>query len=188
MTLLRPSAALGAAAVLIGAASPGFAMTGECFWTHLSPATREAFLGDYQRMGADVFDRVAVSADEYNLIDSACGAADADAATKDRLLGAVVIEHGAASYLQGRLHWDSDAIQNAWGRLGSEDVDWLHDQARQVLRGQNSGTADVTTLARAFLGQDADPDPAVLDQARAYVTSRAMREAIERSTTRQPTS
>ena len=183
MSPYRLFAAAGAAAVMTLAASPGFAMTGDCFWTHLSPATRDAFLSDYGRLGADVLDRVAVSADEYGAIDTDCGAAGADPATKDRLLGAVVIEHGAAVFLQGRLHWDSGAVQDAWSRVPQEDVDWLHDQARQVLRGQSAGTADVTTLARAFLGPGADPDPAVLDQARAYITSRAMREEIERVTT-----
>jgi len=186
MRRTRLFAALGAAAVMAGAASPGFAMTGECFWSHLSPATRDAFLSGYQRLGADVFDRVAVSSDEYSAIDSDCGAAGADPATKDRLLGAAVIERGSAAVIEGRLHWDANAIQDAWGRLGEEDLDWLHDQARQVLRGQSSGTADVTSLARSFLGPDANPDPTAVDQARAYITSRAMRETIEQTTARRP--
>jgi len=182
MTLLRLFAAAGAAVVMMGAAAPGFAMTGACFWAHLAPATRDAFLANYARMGADALDRVEVSSDEYAAMDSACGAADSSAATKDRLLGAVVIEHGSAVFLEGQLHWDAAAIEDAWGRISSDDMDWLHDQARQVLRGQSDGTADVTNIARAFLGPDADPDPGVLDQARAYITSRAMREEIEQRT------
>jgi hypothetical protein len=182
MNPLRLFIAAGAAAVMMGAAAPGFAMTGDCFWTHLAPATRGAFLANYARMGADALDRVAVSSDEYAAMDSACGAADSSAATEDRLLGAVVIEHGSAVFLEGRLHWDAAAIDAAWGHISSDDMDWLHDQARQVLRGQSDGTADVTNIAKAFLGDAAAADPGVLDQARAYITSRAMREEIEQQT------
>ena len=182
MNSLRLFAAVGAAAVTICAGSPSFAMTGECFWRHLSPATRDALLRDYERLGAEVLDRVAASSDEYGAMDSDCGGAGADPALKDRLLGSVVIEHGSAVFLEGRLHWDSDAIQTAWGRISPDDVDWLHDQARQVLRGRTSEAGDVSSQARQFLGQAADMDPGTLDQARAYVASRAMREQIEQAT------
>ncbi len=181
MTSLRVIAGLGAALVGVAAASPGFAMSGECFWRHLSPATREAFLKDYGRLGAEVLDRVAVDDADYAAIDSACDAASADPATKDRLLAATVIEHGSAVFLEGRLHWDADVIQAAWSRLPREDLDGLHGQARQVLRGQAVEQADVTGPARRFVGSGGDGDRDVLDQARAYVTSRAMREAIEQS-------
>ena len=182
MNSLRLSAAIGAAAITICAASPSFAMTGECFWRHLAPATRDALLRDYERLGAEALDRVAVSGDEYGAMDSECGAAGADPAVKDRLLGAVVIEHGSAVFLQGRLHWNSDGIQTAWARIAPDDVDWLHDQAKQVLRGQTPESADVSGPARDFLGDAPDPNPEVLEQARAYVASRAMREQIERAT------
>ncbi len=164
---------------LSAAASPCFAMTGECFWRHLSPATREAFLRDYSRLGAEVLDRVAVGDDEYAEMDSACGAAEADPAAKDRLLAATVIEHGSAVFLQGRLRWDGEAIQAAWRRLPQEDREALSDQANAVLSGRAPAQADVTGPARRFVGEEAQPDRDLLDQASAYVTSRAMREAIE---------
>ena len=123
MNYLRLIAAVSVAAALTGAASPGFAMTGECFWGRLSPATRDAFLRGYARLGEEVLDRVAVSDEEYAGIDSACGADAADPAIKDRLLAATVIEHGAAVFLQGRLGWDAPAVQLAWDRLGPEQLD-----------------------------------------------------------------
>ena len=181
MTSLRLIAGLGAALLGIAAASPGFAMSGECFWRHLSQPTRDAFLKNYGRLGAEVLDRVAVDDADYAQIDSACGAASADPATKDRLLAASVIEHGSAVFLEGRLHWDADAIQAAWSRLPPEDLDGLHGQASQVLRGQAPGEADVSGPARRFVGNAAGEDRDVLAQARAYVTSRAMRETIEQA-------
>lgn len=182
---MRPSrllAAAGAAALATLAASPSLAMTGECFWSHLSPATRATFLSNYGQLGAEALDRVKVSADEYGAMDSACGAAGVDPAIKDRLLGADVIEHGSAAFLEGSLRWDNDAIETAWSRLTQDDLDSLHDQAREAIRGRASDDEDVTVQARRFLGDMVVTNPQVLDQARAYVTSRAMREAIEQTT------
>jgi hypothetical protein len=180
MTSRHLLAAAGAAAVALGAASPGLAMSGDCFWRHLQPATREAFLREYGRLGPEVLDRVAVSDREYAAMDAACGGSGSSSGLKDRLLGATVIEHGAAVYLQGKLGWDSQAIQAAWSRLSPDLLDRLHQEARLALRSQSPRSEDLDRAARRFLGSDPS-EPAVLDQARAYVTSRVMREAVERS-------
>jgi hypothetical protein len=170
--------AAGVAVALLGVGSPSFAMSGDCFWRRLSPATRGSFLREYGRLGPEVLDRVAVSDREYAAMDEACGGSGWDPALKDRLLGATVIEHGAAVYLQGKLGWDNQAIQSAWERLSPELLDRLHQEARQALRGQSQQSDGLGRAARRFLGSDPS-DPAVLDQARAYVTSRIMRETVE---------
>jgi hypothetical protein len=174
-------AAAGAAALALAAASPSFAMSGECLWRHLEPATRDAFLREYGRLGPAVLDRVAISDREYAAMDEACGGSGADPALKDRLLGSTVIEHGSAVYLQGRLGWDNQAIQAAWARLSPELLDRLHAEARQALRSRTSPSDELDRAARRLLGSNPPTDPAVLDQARAYVTSRVMRETVELS-------
>ena len=179
MSSLRLLAAAGAVVVAFGAAGPSFAMSGECLWRHLEPATRDAFLRQYPRLGPEVLDRVAVSDREYDAMDEACGAAGADPALKDRLFGAIVIEHGSAVYLEGKLGWDNGAIQDAWERLPPDMLDRLHREARLTLRRQSPQSDDLDRAARTFLGSDPS-DRAVFDQARAYVTSRIMRETVER--------
>ena len=47
-----------AAGLLLAAAQPAFALSGQCFWSHLEPPTRSDLLEGYQRQGPQVLDRV----------------------------------------------------------------------------------------------------------------------------------
>jgi hypothetical protein len=184
MRLLAILAASASAGLLLAAASPALAISGQCFWNQLEPPTRGALLEGYQRLGPQVLDRVPISERELTAIDVQCGAQDAPGDLKDRLLTAVVLEHGSAVFLKGWLHWDDQAIQDAWSRLGPEAISVLRRQAQAVLAGVPPEDADLSGAVGAFLGRDPSrEDPGLVDQARGYLTSRAMREAIER---RQP--
>ena len=106
---MRPAAILASAAsasLLLLAASPALALSGQCFWDQLEPATRGALVNGYQQQGPQVLDRVFVSDRELRAIDEQCGAGSAPGELKDRLLAAVVFEHGSAVFLKGALHWD----------------------------------------------------------------------------------
>ena len=171
---------LAGASLMLGA-RPALALNGQCFWSHLEPATRSALLDGYQRLGPQVLDRVFVSDRELDAIDSQCGADRGDDALKERLLAAVTFEHGAAVFLKGWLRWDDGALQGAWTRLGPEQTARLRRQADAILTGAPSADDDLHDAIGAFLQRDpAREDPALVDQLRGYLTSRAMREAIER--------
>ena len=161
-------------------AQPRPALSGECFWRHLERPTRAALLQGYQQLGPDVLDRVFISDDEHRAIDEACQAArGADPSTKQRLLAAIVVEHGAAVFLKGRLRWQDEDIQAAWRRLDPEARSRLRREADAALGPRAPGPDDIEGLAEVFLGPAAQ-DTSALDQAKAYLTSRAVREAIER--------
>jgi hypothetical protein len=173
--------ASAAAGLLLLAGSPALAMSGQCFWERLEPPTRGALLDGYQRLGPEVLDRVPISDRELAAIDAACG--PGPGALKERLLSAVVFEHGSAVFLKGWLRWDDMAIQAAWNRVGPQAAGALRRQAEDVLSGAPPAGEDAVTGAiGAFLGRDpAAQPPGLVDQVRGYLTSRAMREVIERA-------
>ena len=172
----------GTAALLaLAAGAPALALSGQCFWDQLEPPTREALLDGYQRLGPQVLDRVFISDRELQAIDARCGAAAVDGELKERLLAAVAFEHGSAVFLKGWLHWSDADIQAAWSRLRPEETGLLRRQAQGALAGAPPANEDLSEAVEAFLGRDPDrEDSGLADQVRGYLTSRAMREAIER--------
>ena len=170
-----------AVGLVLSAASPALAMSGQCFWDRLEPPTRNALLDGYQRLGPEVLDRVPVSDRELAAIDAACG--PGPDALKERLLSAVVFEHGSAVFLKGWLRWDDMALQAAWNRIPPEAAGALRRQAEAALSGAPPGGEDsVMGAVGAFLARDpASQPPGLVDQVRGYLTSRAMREVIERA-------
>jgi len=173
---LAPAATAG---LLLIAAGPSWALSGQCYWSRLEQPTRDALLQGYQRLGPQVLDRVPVSDRELADIDAACGPGPED--LKDRLLSATVLEHGSAAFLKGWLRWDDDAIQAAWARIDPEQAEQLRRQADAVLARSAPSDESLSRAVGEFLGQDPDRQaPGVVDQVRGYLTSRAIREAIER--------
>jgi hypothetical protein len=169
------------AALLVAGASPAMALSGQCFWDQLEPPTRSALLEGYQRLGPQVLDRIPIDQRELAAIDARCAAQGAQEELKDRLLTAVVLEHGSAVFLKGWLRWDDAAIQGAWSRLGPEEIGLLRRQAQGALTGAEPADVDLSRAVGAFLGRDPSrEDPGLLDQVHGYLTSRAIREAIER--------
>jgi hypothetical protein len=172
--------AVFSALLAVAGARPALALDGQCFWSHLEEPTRRQLLEGYQRLGPQVLDRVLISDREIQSIDAQCGGASADPQLKERLLSAVIFEHGSAVFLKGWLRWDDQAIQGAWSRLGPDQSARLRRQADGVLRAAPPPEEDLSGAVGAFLGRDpAGVDPAVADQVRGYLISRAMREAIE---------
>jgi hypothetical protein len=170
-----------AAALALGAASPALALSGQCFWSHLEVATRQNLIDGYQRLGPQVLDRVFISDREFSAIDAQCGADRAEPSVKERLLAAVTFEHGSAVFLKGWFRWDDQTLQGAWMRLTPGQAAQLRGQAEAALSAAQPGGDDLRGAIGSFLGRDPDrEDPAVIDQVRGYLTSRAMREAIER--------
>ena len=175
-----PVAAAAAGLALAGGA-PALALSGQCFWDQLDPPTRGALLDGYQRLGPDVLDRVFISDRELRAIDTQCAAASVDGELKERLLAAVAFEHGSAVFLKGWLQWSDADLQAAWSRLRPEQTGLLRRQAQAVLSGAPPSNEDLSEAVEDFLGRDPGRlDPGLADQARGYLTSRAMREAIER--------
>jgi hypothetical protein len=173
--------AVAASLLAVFGAGRALALSGQCFWSHLEEPTRRDLLEGYQRLGPGVLDRVYISDREIQSIDAQCAAAEADPALKERLLSAVVLEHGSAVFLKGWLRWDDAAIQGAWSRLGPDEADRLRRQASAVITGTEPANSDLTGAVGAFLGRDPGrEDPGLVDQVRGYLTSRAVREAIER--------
>jgi hypothetical protein len=171
----------GATGALVLGAQPALALNGQCFWNQLDPTTRGALVNGYQRLGPEVLDRVLISDHELDAIDRQCADGRGDDALKERLLSAVTLEHGAAVFLKGWLRWDDGALQDAWTRLGPEQKARLLRQADASLTGAAAGDDDLREAISTFLQRDpAREDPALVDQVRGYLTSRAMREAIER--------
>lgn len=179
---MRFAAALtpvAAGSLLLLLAGPGWALDGRCFWNQLQPMTRGALLQGYQRLGPQVLDRVPIGDAELSAIDANCG--PGPDALKERLLTAVVLEHGAAQFLKGWMRWDDAAIDAAWARIDPEQAERLHRQARAVVDGGPQADESLSRAIGQFLDRDPDQlDPGVADQARGYLTSRAIREAIER--------
>ena len=164
----------------LAAAPAAQAMTGACLWDHLRSETRNALIRGYLRDGPDVLDRVYVSDEEFDAIDSACDGRRTDERLKERLLAAVVFEHGSAVYLKQRLGWRDDDIQRAWERMAPDSLAMLRRSADTILDEMDPINDELSSPVRAFLGTHPDEDPPLADQARGYLTSRAMREAIER--------
>ena len=164
-------------------AAPALAMDGACVWDHLQPATRDAFVSGYVRQGPEVIDRVSVSEQEYDAIDQACAPRPLDEDIKDRLLAAVVLEQGSAAVLKGRLGWTDADLQAGWRRLGPDQRAALGQGARAALDGTGAPPGDASDellgAVRTFLGRSAGDDRVTEDQAGGYLTSRAVREAIE---------
>jgi len=171
-----------ASAALTASAGPALALSGQCFWSHLEVPTRQNLLDGYQRDGPAVLDRIAISDRELASLDEQCDARSVDPSIKERLLAATVFEHGSAVFLKGWLRWDDGAIQAAWLRLSPEQAAGLRRQAEGVLAGQPPDpSGNLGGATGAFLGRDPSrEDPALIDQVRGYLTSRSMREAIER--------
>ena len=174
--ILAPAVSAG---LLLLAAQPASAMTGQCFWQQLQAPTRQALLDGYQRLGPQVLDRVQISDRELGAIDSACG--PGPDALKERLLSAVVLEHGSAVFLKGWLHWDDAAMEAAWSRLSPDQARLLRRDANAILAGEQPADQSLTDAIGEFLDREPGRDSAgVVDQVRGYLTSRAIREAIER--------
>ncbi len=173
---------LAAGAVLaLAAGGPALALTGECFWSHLEGPTRRALLDGYQRLGPQVLDRTPIADRELQAIDAQCEADRVDEAIKERLLTAVVLEHGSAVFLKGWLRWSDHDLQQAWIRLRPDEATLLRRQAEAVVSRLPGADPDLRGPIGSFLGHDpAREDPALVDQVRGYLTSRAVREAIER--------
>jgi hypothetical protein len=174
-TLTLPTAV----GVLLLMAGPASALSGQCFWNQLQALTRGALVQGYQRLGPQVLDRVQISDGELAAIDSNCG--PGPDALKERLLSAVVLEHGSAVFLKGWMHWDDQGIQQAWGRIDPDQSQILRGQAEALVAGAQQPEQSLSRAIGEFLGHDPERDePGVADQVRGYLTSRAIREAIER--------
>ena len=178
----RLSVALALAGLCLVAARPAMAMSGDCLWDHLRPETRTELIRGYMRDGPDVLGRVFISDAEYDAVDTGCdGSRRAEERTKERLLAAVVFEHGSAVFLKQRLGWRDGDIQSAWDRILPADQARLRRSADTILSERDPIEDDLSAPVRAFLGgRRADDDASLADQARGYLTSRSMREAIER--------
>jgi len=178
----RLAFALGLAGLVFLAARPAMAMSGACLWGQLRPETRSALIGGYLRDGPDVLDRVYISDAEFDAVDRTCdGSHRTDEALKERLLSAVVFEQGSAVYLKQKLGWRDGDIQAAWERIAPDHQAMLRRSADTILANRDPINDDLSGPVRAFLGpRTADSDPALADQARGYLTSRAIREAVER--------
>ncbi|MGZ6016902.1 MAG: hypothetical protein ACXWKM_14280 [Phenylobacterium sp.] len=177
----KPVLAGAAAALALGLAGSASAMTGACLWAHLQQPTRTALVEGYQRDGTDVLDKVLITDREFKAIDELCtDGPDLSDDQKERLLAAVVYEHGAAIFLERRLNWDDAAIHAALERLPEADKAALRRGAEAVLAGREP-SGDPSAAAAAFLsGTNAMEDKGAIDEAVGFLTSRAMREAIER--------
>lgn len=182
---MKPVLVLVAGALLaLSAAEPALALTGECFWSHLEGPTRRALLDGYQRQGPEVMDRVFISDRELQSIDAQCEAGRSDDGVKERLLAATVFEHGAAVFLKGSMRWSDQDLQQAWSRLKPDEASQLRRQAEAVISGVQGADEDLRGPIASFLGRDpGGEDPALVDQLRGYLTSRSIREAIERRRT-----
>lgn len=176
----RLAALIATAGLTLAAATSARAMTGACLWDHLRPETRSALIRGYLRDGPDVLDRVYVSDQEFDAVDTACEGRRTDERVKERLLAAVVFEHGSAVYLKQRLGWRDDDIQHAWERIAPDGLAMLRRSADTILEEKDPINDDLSGPVRAFLPPRQNDDPPLADQARGYLTSRAMREAIER--------
>jgi hypothetical protein len=178
---MRLTLALACAGLALAAAEPALALSGECFWSHLEGPTRRALLDGYQRQGPEVMDRVFIADRELQAIDAQCEAASVDDAVKERLLAATVFEHGSAVFLKGWLRWGDGELQQAWSRLRPEQAGQLRRQAEAAVSGAPPSNEELFGPIGAFLGRDPGrEDPALVDQVRGYLTSRAIREATER--------
>ncbi len=173
LMLLLTAAAAGLAA------TPSHAMSGDCVWGQLAPATRDAMIQGYLRNGPDVLGRVFVSARELEDIDANCASTAVPDDLKDRLFSAVVLERGAAVFLKQRLGWRDEDLQDAWERMAPHERAALRRGADAILQGERPAD-DLSDAMRAFLGDSpALDDPKAIDEVMGYLTSRAIREAIE---------
>lgn len=182
MTSARLSAFTAAAALALGATHPAMAMSGRCFWNQLRPQTRDILLDAYQRQGPAGIDPSTIGDAELQAMDETCGAGRADVDLKERMLAAVVFEQGSAAILTRALEWDGRALDAAWDRLSPDDRSLLNRGAEAVLDGAQTPREDLAPIVSDFLGEAVArrQPPAVADEARGYLTSRALIEAIER--------